>query len=205
MQVNQVVNSVYNSNTYVISKNGCNWVWLIDIGEIEGILKYLDGSKYVKGVFITHSHIDHIYGINKLVDLFPDCIVYISDKGKEGLASDKMNLSFYHEDPVVFNGPNIKILKEEDNVILYENVILEAMETPGHNQGCLTFKIGNYIFTGDSYIPGYEVVTKLKDGNREASLKSLVKIKANISPNTIVCPGHGEMKLYSENGRLSAS
>ena len=191
MHVKQVVNSVFNSNTYIISESTSNWVWLIDVGDIEGVFNSLSNNSIIKGVFITHPHYDHIYGINKLIESFPDCIVFTSEEGKRGLSSSKLNLSFYHEEPIVYDGSNIIILSESDKIELYQNTYLETLETPGHNVGCLTFKIENYIFTGDSYIPNVEVVTKLKGGDREASKKSLQKIMANISGKTIICPGHG--------------
>ena len=50
------------------------------------------------------------------------------------------------------------------------------------------------MFTGDSYIPNVEVVTKLKGGNKEESKKSLEKIKKLMEEGTIVCAGHGEVK-----------
>jgi glyoxylase-like metal-dependent hydrolase (beta-lactamase superfamily II) len=193
MEVKQLVNSVFTSNTYIVSDNNSDWVWLIDVGDIKGVLNSLTKGTYVKGVFITHPHFDHIYGINKLVDLFPECLVFTSEDGKQGLFSDKLNLSYYHNDPITFLGSNIQILRENDTIELFENYFLEALETPGHNWGCLTYKIGNYLFTGDSYIPNVPVVTKLKGGDRESNKKSLQKIKDNISENTIICPGHGEM------------
>ena len=193
MQVKQFVNAIFTSNTYIISNEKYNWVWLVDIGDIDGVLSILTKDAIVRGVFITHPHYDHIVGINKLIATFPDCIVYISEEGKKGLYSDKLNLSHYHEDPIIFLGSNVHILKEKDEIELFENCFLETIETPGHNWGCLSYKNGNYLFTGDSYIPGVQVVTKLKGGDREANTKSLQKIMESISEDTIVCPGHGEM------------
>jgi len=196
MQVKQIVNSVFTSNTYIISDDNSGWIWLIDAGDIEGLLNSLTKETCVKSVFITHPHFDHIYGLNKLIDTFPECIVYSSEDGKKGLFSDKLNLSYYHNDPITFLGSNIQILTEGNKIELFENFNLEALETPGHNWGCLTYKIGNYLFTGDSYIPNVPVVTKLKGGDRETSKKSLQKIKDNISENTIICPGHGPMSKF---------
>lgn len=193
MKVKQVINSKFTSNTYIISKPECDWIWLIDIGEIEGVLGYIPKDVIVKGVFITHPHYDHIYGLNYLIGLFPDCVVHTSELGMEGLFSDKLNLSFYHDESIIFKGTNIQILHENDMTELFENCFLEVLETPGHNWGSLTFKIKNYLFPGDSYIPNTEVVTKLKGGNKDESKKSLKKIMENIYENTIICPGHGEM------------
>ena len=194
MHVEQVVNSVFDSNTYIISEDGDNRIWLVDAGNVDDVINRLTKDKIIKGVFITHAHFDHIYGLNKIIELFPDCEVFISEYGKEGLFSDKINLSFYHEDPIVFKGSNIRILHENDRVELFENCFLETFETPGHNWGSLTFKVNNYLFTGDSFIPGYDVVTKLKGGNKDESKKSLKKIKSLISEETIICPGHKKMQ-----------
>jgi len=192
MKVNQIVNSLFTSNTYLISEDKFEWVWLIDIGDFRAVVNSLSSNLYVKGVFITHSHFDHIYGINELIERFPDCKVYVSEDGKKGLFSDKLNLSYYHEDPVVFLGSNISILKEGDQIELYSNVFMDIIETPGHNLGCLTFKVLDHIFTGDSYIPGYEVVTKLKGGDKLQSQTSLKKIYSHLTkPNIMLCPGHG--------------
>ena len=202
MQVTQIVNSTFTSNTYVVSEENTNYVWLIDVGDIEAILNILSGDSIVKGIFLTHVHFDHIYGINKLIEKFPKCVVSTSSVGRMGLLASKLNLSFYHEDPVVFKGTNVNILKEGDKVKLFEFCFLETLETPGHNWSCLTYKIENYLFTGDSFIPGVKVVTKLKGGDRAANKKSLKKIMANITQNTIVCPGHGEMIKILKNNTL---
>lgn len=196
MKVSRIVNPLFGSNTYVLSEMGSNWVWLIDIGDLEAALGLIPPNGHVKGVFITHSHFDHIYGLNLLVDKFPCCTVYISEFAKEGLYCAKLNMSYYHESPMVFKGSNTRILKEKDKVKLFEKKFLDVLETPGHNKGCLTFKVENYLFTGDSYIPNVKVVTKLKGGNREANIKSLEKIKNHIGQNTILCPGHGEPFVY---------
>jgi glyoxylase-like metal-dependent hydrolase (beta-lactamase superfamily II) len=198
MDVKQINNSEFTSNTYVISEAIANWIWLIDIGNFEGVLKILSKDIFVRGVFLTHTHYDHIYEINKLFSSFPDCAVYTSEQGKKGLFSDKLNLSYYHEDPVIFMGSDVNILHEPDRIELFENIYLETLETPGHSWSCLTYKVENYLFTGDSYIPYAEVVTKLKGGKKDESKKSLNKIMNNISRDTIICPGHGEMTQIKE-------
>lgn len=199
MLIKQVVNPSFNSNTYIISEATSNWTWLIDIGEIEGVLNLIPEGTIIKGSFLTHPHYDHIYGINKLIDMFPDCTIYTSEQGKEGLFSEKLNLSYYHETPIIFKGSDIKILHEADRVEIFGNIFLDTLETPGHNPACLSYRIDQYLFTGDSYIPGANVVTRLKGGDRDEARKSLKKIMDNTSTNTIICPGHGKMKQINSH------
>lgn len=92
-----------------------------------------------------------------------------------------------------FQGGNIRIIKEGDKINLYDGVNVEIYETPGHHPSCVCFKLNNYLFTGDSFIPGVRVVTKLKGGNRIQAADSVSRIISMIDHNTILCPGHGEM------------
>lgn len=198
MNVQQIVHTIFTSNTYLLSHENEKHVWLIDIGNFEGVVELIPKDKFVKGVFITHYHYDHIYGINKLIAKYPNCVVYASNHTIEGLYSDKMNLSFYHESPIVFEGTLTKEIKGMDEFELFSNCKLEIIETPGHNLGCLTYKIGNYLFTGDSFIPNISVVTKLKGGDKIANINSLNIIQSHINENTIVCSGHGRIFIGNE-------
>ena len=104
-----------------------------------------------------------------------------------------MNLSFYHDEPVVFLGTLTKEISSKDKFELFPDCMVEIIETPGHNTGCLTYKINNYLFTGDSFIPNIPVVTKLKGGDKLANIISLQIIKSNIEEHTIICAGHGRI------------
>ena len=196
MIVKQIPVEIFTSNVYKISLD--NDVWFVDIGNALPVIKSLSENEIVRGVFITHSHYDHIYGINELSIAFPECKIFASEYTKEGLYSEKINLSFYHENPVVYSGDNIEIIEDNDYVNLDVNHSMKCIYTPGHNLGSMCFKIGNYLFTGDSFIPGKSVVTKLKTGDKQHSEISLQRINSLIDSDTIVCPGHGEMLLANQ-------
>ena len=143
----------------------------------------------VRGVFITHSHYDHIYGLPSLLERFPDCCIYTSAEGKVGLASDKFNFSRYHGDPIRCEGPNIRVLQDCDSVELFDDVRMTAMMTPGHDKSSVTFYTDDSVFTGDSYIPGFDVVTTFPRSNKSDSDISLKKINILLETRKIY-PGH---------------
>ncbi|MBR5835371.1 MAG: MBL fold metallo-hydrolase [Bacteroidales bacterium] len=188
MNVSTVVNSVFTSKTFILTSDGCNDCWLVDIGDIEPVLEKV-GEKSVKGVFITHTHYDHIYGLQKLIALYPDCLIYTSVDGKEGLASDKFNFSRYHGAPVAFESPNVRVLDEGDSVELFAGVRMTAALTPGHDRSCVTYHTDGAVFTGDSYIPGVEVVTTFPRSDKHASDVSLTRIHSLMEGRTVY-PGH---------------
>ena len=198
MKVQQYIHPKLTSNTYLFSKAKSYQVWLFDLGSVNQILEVLKPNQVIVGAFLTHPHYDHIAGIEQLMQYFPECKIYGSSLTLQALSNPKENLSLYHEDPIAYKGQNLFTLLNGDRIELWKGVSVSAYTTPGHNPGCMTFKIGDYLFTGDSYIPNLDVVTKLPLGNKAQSLESLRKISALLLPNTTICPGHGPIAKTHE-------
>lgn len=186
--IDSIVNSVFNSITWLLSDNESCKVWLVDCGDVEPILSKL-GDREVAGVLLTHAHYDHIYGLPEIKSLFPNCVIFTNVAGKEALGNSKLNMSFYQEHPMTVDGDNILICKERDIIQLYQSVAARVYETPGHHPSCLSFLIENNLFTGDAYIPGIKIVTNLPKGDKLLALQSREKI-INLSEGKIIHPGH---------------
>ncbi len=172
------VNSIFNSISYRFGNV------LIDPGDS------WDGFLSLDTVLLTHAHLDHIYGLNRVLELNPDVKVFTNKWGKEALLNDKLNLSRFHGSPFVFNYPNvIRSVEDGEKVNLKEGLVAKAMFTPGHNPSCITWIIGNKVFTGDSYIPGVGIVTNLPRGNKIQAAESEKRI-LELSSGKTVYPGH---------------
>ena len=190
MTIKRIQNTVLNSNSFILSDNDYPYCFLVDVGDIESILRNTENRK-VKGVFLTHTHYDHIYGINKLIEYFPDCVIYTSHHGKEGLFSDKLNFSRYHDDPIIFEGKHIEVLEDGDEISLFPYMVLKSLYTPGHDWSCMSYYTNEIIFTGDSYIPEVKVVTSFPKSNKVEAKVSLDRIM-ELCKNRDIYPGHGE-------------
>lgn len=192
LSVKQFINSAFNSNTYLIQCEIKPHIgWLVDVGIFSDWYKGLEFNCDIKGVFLTHAHYDHIYALHEVINIFPDCKIYCSEYTKIALSDPKLNLSFYHEEPISFIHDEIELLNDGDEVELVEGINFYSIETPGHNEGSLSFIIGKYVFTGDSLVPGHKVVTKLKSGNIESNKISLSKLNDIMKLDTLICSGHG--------------
>ena len=202
LQVKQIVNNLFTSNTYIVFDDEYNYCWLVDIGDYEKVANELPNRTSVKGVFLTHTHFDHVFGINALHKDFPDCCIYTAKYGKEALYDEKKNFSKYHESPFVYEGTEVVVLKEGDTIEIYPDVKVTAFSTPGHCPSCLTYQLNNWVFTGDSYIPEAKVVTKLPNGDRIQAKQSIKKILLLAQGKTI-CPGHGEMQIEKHNNVIN--
>lgn len=191
MKVTKVVNSIFSSNTYILEDDSAFDVWLVDCGDIDNIISSLP-SKKVKGVLLTHTHFDHIYGLNDLFAIYPDCCVFTNIYGREGLLSAKKNMSFFHEKPFIFNKKE-KIFVVEDGIeINIGFTSVKAFFTPGHSESCISYIVNDYLFSGDSYIPGIKVVTNLPGSNKSEAVSSAKLIKS-MALNKVLCSGHGEI------------
>ena len=191
IQINVVVNSIFTSKTYILYKTGEDKAWIVDIGDVVPVVTFLEekGLK-VEGVFLTHAHFDHIYGLPELVKHYPHCKIYVTEYAKEGLASDKLNMSRYHETPVSYEGENVEVVREGESMSLFDGEPeMRFYETPGHNPGCLTMVLGNMIFTGDAYIPGVGANTQLPHANKELAQQSMERI-LKLAEGKVILSGH---------------
>ena len=193
LQVSYIVNSVYASRTYILSGDGGREFWIVDCGDVPPLVDLISslggGAFKIKGVMLTHAHYDHMYGLPRLTEMFPSLRVFTNEVGKKALANERLNFSKYHEDPLNYETDNVVICKESDEIEVFDGVKAVVHYTPGHNPACLTYEVGEYLFTGDSYIPGIKVVTNLPGGNKELAAKSLERI-LELAKGKILCPGH---------------
>lgn len=157
---------------------------VIDVGD------YSPSYTRLTTVLLTHCHYDHIYGLNRVIELNPNIRIYTNESGREMLLNARKNLSFYHESPFVISDPSCIVTVEDGQEIpIGECMTAKAIFTPGHNPSCITWLIDDCLFTGDSYIPGLKTVTNLPGGNRALAAESVERIK-HIAKGHTIYPGH---------------
>ena len=154
-------------------------------------MRFLTDNKLsVAGVFLTHGHFDHFYGLQALVERFPDCKVFATAYTKQAIASENLNLSFKLEKPITYHGANVNKVKEGDEFSLFDDEPpLKICEVPGHNPGCMAMIVGDYIFTGDAYIPGLGVKDFVPYADKEQAKFSMERI-LKLAEGKTVFAGH---------------
>lgn len=200
MQVKKFTNSILSSNSYVIFKQEERHAWLVDPGDSRQIFDWLKNhDKMIKGILLTHYHIDHISGVNDFYKEYPSLKIYASELSLVGLYSAKLNGSYYLEMPYEITFKDIQIVDSNSEIKLFDSgQKAGVLLTPGHNNDCISFEMGKYLFTGDALIPGVKIHTKSKQGDKMQARKSIEKIINNFCPNTIICPGHGNICFLSD-------
>lgn len=190
----RLINSQFNSNTYILSMKDEVSVWLVDPGDVQPVFDWMkrNNQRELKGILLTHTHFDHIYGVNEILREFPECAVFVANEyGKEGLTNIKQNGSKYTGNPIVIEKPdNVRFFESEMN--LWPKVTLSSQITPGHSDDSICFMIENLLFTGDTLLRGLRTVTKIRGGSVEKLTDSIQYFKQWQGLGYHVCPGHGE-------------
>lgn len=214
MKIEKFTNKILSSNSYIIYNDGEKEIWIIDPGDKYQLLNWIKlNNKTVKGILLTHSHIDHIYGVNAICSKFPELEIFTSEQALTGFYSSKANGSYYMEMPYVIEHKKINIVEDNCEIKLFGNKCKAiVLYTPGHNNDCISFIINENIFTGDAFIPGLKVHTKSKNSNKTSVIDSIKKIESHAKKSSIICPGHGDMikfqdlsieDLISKNNRIN--
>ena len=184
MNITRIENELLQSATYLFDG------YLVDCGDSEKIINALEGKK-LKGIFLTHCHQDHIYGIEKVLANFPYATVYCSQKTWEGLKDDNLNLSYIIPDFYFCFTQDSCVVVLDEGIHSIDGMKVEVVSTPGHSEDCLSFIIEDCIFTGDSYIPFAKVFTKWPTSNKALALDNEARLKEIAENRKLkVFPGH---------------
>ena len=134
----------------------------------------------LQGIWLTHTHWDHVCGVDGLQEKRPDLPVrfHINER-KRGWSGDG-NHAWDHDQghPIVERVGNLEI---------------EVHVTPGHTPGHLTFTGPGFIISGDCLFLGRCGRTDLFGGDQTAmwnSIRYLKEILENCDEEVLVFPGH---------------
>ena len=196
LEVVRFINSRFISNTYIIAHPEHDDIWVVDPGDTEPVFKWMKThSKHtITGILLTHAHFDHIYGMNEILEHYPECVVYIANEyGKECLSNPKMNGSRYTEEGPIVIADNAIIRFYDDVMHLWDGVEMHTFNTPGHSDDSQCFIIEGMLFTGDTLIKDIRTVTKIKGGSVEKLEESIKKLSKLKGIYLTVMPGHGDV------------
>jgi hydroxyacylglutathione hydrolase len=125
-------------------------------------------------VFLTHAHHDHVNGLARIQELYPNIPVYISKH--EALALTK----------------NLKSLTgiEDKSKLKLGEIEFDVVLTPGHTPGCQCFIAQGHMISGDTLFIDGCGRCDLPGGDPKVMYNSLYNIIMKLPDNTIVYPGH---------------
>jgi len=191
MKIKNFIVSPMETNGYVVFDEKTLDGIVIDPGDSpELFIDFIKNENLrIKYIALTHSHFDHIGGVDEIKKSVGGEIVIC--EGEEIIAeSPRNNLSCVY-------GPEItlkwdKILEDEDT-FSFGGLTAKVFKTPGHTPGgcCYYFENEGVLFSGDTLFYGSIGRTDFPDGSF-SDLISAIKVKLMPLPDeVIVYCGHG--------------
>lgn len=167
-----------------------------EIERVEDVLKR-HGLR-VKAIVVTHAHIDHVGGVEKL-QRATGAPVYMHQEDLplyQNLAVQAAWLGVETPGMVTVD----QFLKEGD-VVRAGNLALSVLWTPGHSPGSLSLYLPGEekrVFSGDTLFKESIGRTDLWGGDTQQILRSIKSALFALPDETPVFPGHGPATLIGE-------
>lgn len=178
------------ANTYVLIDNSNRCVVIDPSKEYDGLVNYIKKNELrLKGVLLTHSHVDHFRGAELLIKTF-NVPLYVGFYDATGLKDPILNCSIMLGQNKVINIEPVTI-SEADTLTLLDEPI-NVIDTPYHTCGavCYYLKESKVLFSGDSLFFKSIGRSDLPTSDRKKFATSLEKI-LSLPEDTKVYAGHG--------------
>jgi hydroxyacylglutathione hydrolase len=174
------------SNTYLIGDlEGGEGAFVDAGGPVAPLLELVDGKGLtITHILLTHHHHDHVAELGELMERFPDAAVMA-----------------HADEPIL--GVN-ETLQPGEHVQVGE-LDVEALPTPGHTKGMLSFRVGNAVFTGDTLFKGSVGGVRAPGHTTYADLRSsIMDHLMKLPPDTDLLPGHTDATTVGEEWEHNA-
>lgn len=190
IRVEATADSRFGTNSYLVTDEETLDAVIIDANlEPDAMIELVrDRGVTVRAILLTHTDVDHVAGLPRLLEELPELPVAVHDAEREVVAEGKplRRTSFGLELPPV---PRLDRL-EEGETYRAGTLEFEVLHTPGHSPGGVTLKIGNALFTGDALFAGSIGRSDFHNSDGRLLLES-IRAKLLAEPDDmLVFPGH---------------
>lgn len=180
------------ANCYIICDEETKVGAVLDVGGFsEELLNEIKaaGIEELKYILCTHGHFDHIAGVKRLKEIYPEAKIVIGEKDAILTEDSDKNAADYFGAP--FNSFKPDALVKENDYLEIGGKKLRVLATPGHSPGgvCYVCDEEKLLFSGDTLFKLTVGRTDLWGGNLNELLDSVERLML-LSDDYTVYTGH---------------
>ena len=165
---------------------------------VDQLAAFIDAHQLrLHAILETHAHADHLSGSQALRRRYPAAQVVIGDKITAVQTVFKGIFDLADDFPT--DGRQFDRLLADREKLQAGSLVVEAIATPGHTPACLSYLIGDAVFTGDAlFMPDYGTGRcDFPAGSARALYHSITERLYTLPDSTRVFVGHD----YQPGGR----
>jgi len=200
MKIQTLILGSFQVNCYLLLDEQSHKAAIIDPGfEMEQIIRFL-GNYKVGYIFLTHAHIDHLGAVAELQERY-DAQVVMDERELPLLANVSLQAAMFDlEVPKSFS---VDHYAQDGEQFSFGTITVQAIATPGHSPGGLSFKTGDAVFTGDALF--YDAIgrTDLPGSSSNQLVHSIQEKLFTLAGATRVFPGHGPSTTIDREQRCN--
>ena len=187
------VTGMLENNNYLLIDEKSKEAVLIDCSEyiedVGVVLKNYDAK--LKYILITHGHFDHVLGINKFHEMYPETQIIAPLLDKDLIEDIGTFVDRFIGGMGQVDVPHVDNYVSENNEFTIGEHKIKIISTPGHTKGGVCYSVDEKIFSGDTIFLGSVGRTDLPGGNFEQIRSSVKKILEMFDDEIPIYCGHG--------------
>ncbi|HEY2598346.1 MAG TPA: MBL fold metallo-hydrolase [Candidatus Dormibacteraeota bacterium] len=180
----------FGTNSYLVMDEATKDAVIIDANfEPQAILEVArQAGANVRAVLMTHTDVDHIAGLPALLEELGPIPVVVHEAEQHVLVDGTpLRREFAAELPRL---ENVISLRQHAHYHA-GSLEFEALHTPGHSPGGITFKIHKLLFTGDALFAGSIGRSDFRNSDGRALLDGIHTELLSLPDDYAVFSGHG--------------
>jgi hydroxyacylglutathione hydrolase len=186
MILERSMNDQFVSNTYLVADEDGGTAVMIDAGgPVAPLLEAINSrSLTLSHVLLTHHHYDHVCELDQVLARHPDAQVLAHEletvEGRTGTI-------------------------EPGDTVETGGLRFEALHTPGHTAGMLSFRVDDHVFTGDTLFKGSVGGVRAPGHTTFEDIKaSIMDTLLRLPPETEIHPGHTDPTTVADEWESNA-
>ena len=192
MKIYRMVLGPVSTNTYLVADDAGNTAVIDPADRPNDIIAHLRAKNLTpRAILLTHGHFDHIGAIKGLKEAYPDLPVIIGRDDEYRLKESELRKESWLTPAMMEQYTGLAATRTlcDGDTIDVGALHFDVITTPGHTEGGVTYRCGDYLFTGDTLFCGSIGRTDFAGGNYAQLISSLKKL-AQLPGDYTVLPGH---------------